>query len=68
MLGLILHFHQRAQRIIKRGAPIAVIHNLPVVDALIRMKNQIKNDEMQKLDELYQSIDGQMSQLEMEYK
>jgi V/A-type H+-transporting ATPase subunit A len=68
MLGLILHFHQRAQRIIKRGAPIMVIHNLPVVDALIRMKNQVKNDEMQKLDELYQAIDGQMSQLETEYK
>ncbi len=31
MLDLILHFHQTAQRIVKRGAPISAIHNLPVV-------------------------------------
>ena len=36
MLNLILHFHQRAQEVIKLGVPIAPIHELPIVDTLIR--------------------------------
>ena len=68
MLDLILHFHNRAQRIIKRGAPISVIHNMAVVDNLIRMKSQVKNEELDKLDVIAKAIDDQMSQLETEYK
>ncbi len=68
MLELILHFHERALRIVKRGAPIAVIHGLPVVDTLIRMKSLVPNDELVKLDEIAKTIDDQMSGLETEYK
>ena len=68
MLNLILYFHHRASKIIKRGATIAVIHKLPVVDTLIRMKMQYTNDELTKLDEIVKMIDAQMDQLEMEYK
>ena len=45
MLFLFLHFHELAQKIIKHGAPISVIHNLPVVGTLIRMKELVSNDE-----------------------
>jgi V/A-type H+-transporting ATPase subunit A len=68
MLDLIMHFHIRVQRIIKRGAPIMVIHNLPVVITLIRMKTQIANDKLTKFDEIQKEIDEQMDQLEAEYK
>ena len=68
MLDLILHFHQRAHRIVKLGAPIAVIHGMKVVDNLIRMKSQVKNDELEKLDVIAKAIDDQMDQLETEYK
>jgi len=68
MLALILHFHLRAQRVIKRSAPIVVIHDLPVVNTLIRMKTLIANDQLDKLDEVRKEIDEQMDQLEMEYK
>ena len=67
MLNLILHFHSRAQRIIKRGAPIAVIHRMAVVDSLIRMKSQVKNDDLADLDIIAKAIDEQMDQLETEY-
>ena len=46
MLDLFLHFHHLATAIIKHGATISVIHNLPVVDTLIRMKAQVTNDEI----------------------
>ncbi len=68
MLDLILHFHHRAQGIVKHGATIAVIHKLPVVDTLIRMKTQYKNDQIDQLDGIQKIIDEQMGQLEAEYK
>jgi V/A-type H+-transporting ATPase subunit A len=67
MLALILHFHQRAQLIIKRGAPITVIHNLPVVITLIRMKTVVPNDQLDKLDDIRKELDQEMDKLEQEY-
>ena len=68
MLGLILYFHDRAHQIIKLGAPISVIHSLPVVDTLIRMKTQIPNDNLEMINDVHKAIDTQMSKLEADYK
>ena len=68
MLGLILHFHERALRIVKHGAPISVIHNLPIVDTLIRMKTLVPNEEFEKMDDIQKQIDEQMSRLDSEYR
>ena len=68
MLDLILHFHERALRVVKRRAPISVIHNLPIVDTLIRMKSNVANDELSKLEDIQKTIDEQMSQLDAEYR
>lgn len=67
MLGLILNFHRRAQRIIKQGALISMIHDLPVVNTLIRMKTLVENDQLEKFDEIQKEIDQQMEKLEAEY-
>jgi V/A-type H+-transporting ATPase subunit A len=68
MLELILYFHERALKIVKRGAPIGAIHQLPAVDTLIRMKNLVPNEELGKLDEIRAAVDDQMAKLEAEYK
>jgi V/A-type H+-transporting ATPase subunit A len=68
MLGLILYFNERAHAIIKAGAPISVIHNLPVVDTIIRMKTQVPNDKLGMFDDIHKAIDEQMTQLEADYK
>jgi V/A-type H+-transporting ATPase subunit A len=68
LLSLILHFHQRAQPIIKAGALIAVIHDLPVVNTLIRLKALVTNDDLSGLDKIHGEIDKQMDQLETEYQ
>ncbi len=67
MLNLILHFHHQAQRIIKHGAPIGVIHELPVVNTLIRMKTVVTNDDLSKFDDIEKDIDEQIKKLEMDY-
>jgi V/A-type H+-transporting ATPase subunit A len=68
MLELILHFHERGLRIVKHGAPISVIHELPVVDTLIRMKTTIPNDQLGKLEDVQKAIDDQMNKLDTEYR
>ena len=68
MLELVLYFHERGMNIIKRGAPISVIHDLPVVDMIIRMKSNVPNDDLGKLEDIQKAIDEQMSQLDAEYR
>jgi V/A-type H+-transporting ATPase subunit A len=68
MLELVLYFHERGMNIIKRGAPISMIHDLPVVDMLIRMKSNVPNEELNKFDDIQKAIDEQMSQLDAEYR
>jgi V/A-type H+-transporting ATPase subunit A len=68
MLNLFLHFHEVAHQVIKRGAPISLIHNLPVVDNLIRMKTEVANDQLEKFDTIWQAVDQQMAELEKEYQ
>ena len=68
MLELVLYFHERGMNIIKRGAPISLIHDLPVVDMLIRMKSNVPNEELNKFDDIQKAIDEQMSQLDAEYR
>ncbi|HET6845780.1 MAG TPA: V-type ATP synthase subunit A [Anaerolineales bacterium] len=68
MLDLILYFHSRALTVVKRGAPIASIHQLAVVDTLIRMKNLVANDQLEKMDEIRADVDTQLTQLEGDYR
>jgi V/A-type H+-transporting ATPase subunit A len=68
MLDLILHFHQRAQRIIRSGALIVAIQELPAVNRLIRMKTLVANDQLGELDDIRKELDDQMDQLEQKYK
>jgi V/A-type H+-transporting ATPase subunit A len=68
MLDLILRFHSRALQIVKHGAPISIIHELPIVDTLIRMKTTVPNEELGKLGEIEKAIDEQMSRLDSEYR
>jgi V/A-type H+-transporting ATPase subunit A len=68
MLELVLYFHERGMAIVKRGAPINLIHDLPVVDTIIRAKSTITNEELTKFDDVQKQIDDQMGQLDAEYR
>jgi len=68
MLDLILYFHSRAQKVINKGAPIVVIHDLPAMNSLIRMKSVIPNEDTAAFDAQRQQIDEQMNKLEEEYR
>ena len=68
LLELVLYFHERGMAIVKKGAPINLIHDLPVVDTIIRAKATVTNEEMHKFDDIQKQIDQQMGQLDAEYR
>ncbi|GJQ52223.1 MAG: ATP synthase subunit A [Anaerolineaceae bacterium] len=68
LLEMVLYFHERGMAVVRRGAPINLIHDLPVVDTIIRAKSSVTNEEIHKLDDIQKAIDEQMSQLDAEYR
>jgi V/A-type H+-transporting ATPase subunit A len=68
MLNLIMHFHRRARSVIKHGVTSTTIHELPVVNTLVRMKSQVPNEQLDRLDLIKKEIDEQMDRLESENK
>jgi len=66
MLEIILHFHERGARIIKEGCPIVLLHELAVVNTLMRMKSVVANDDLDEFDRIRDTLDQQMDELEAE--
>jgi len=62
------YFHDRGMAIVKRGAPINLIHDLPVVDRIIRAKSTVTNEALEGFDVIQKEIDEQMGQLDAEYR
>ncbi len=67
MLQIILQFHHRATRIIAKGCPIVIIHDLPIVSRIVRLKENVGNDQVKKFDEILQALNEQMDQVEKDY-
>jgi V/A-type H+-transporting ATPase subunit A len=68
LLKAILHFVARAGEIIKRGAPIHRIREMPARERIVRAKDQIPNDKPELLDELMAAIDREMDALYAEFQ
>ena len=67
LLRTILLFHTRAARIIAKGCPISVLHELPIVTTLVRMKTSIANEALDKIAAVHSDLDAQMKPLEERY-
>jgi V/A-type H+-transporting ATPase subunit A len=67
MLQVILHFHDRATRVIAKGCPIVVVHDIPVVNRLVRMKTSVPNDQVELIDDIWKALDEQIGELERTY-
>ncbi|MBC8448558.1 MAG: V-type ATP synthase subunit A [Chloroflexi bacterium] len=67
MLELILYFHERASTLIKRGCPMVLIQELPMITTLKRVKYTVRNDELEELEQVRKDIDQQVERLERDY-
>jgi V/A-type H+-transporting ATPase subunit A len=64
MLQIILDFYELGVENIKKGANIHQIKQLPVVAEINRIKFNIPNDRIDKIDELRDELKKQMNQIE----
>jgi V/A-type H+-transporting ATPase subunit A len=68
MLDLILHFHERAGMLIRRGCPVVLVQELPIMATLIRVKSTVRNDALDSLAQVRADMDQQMDELEKDYR
>ena len=68
ILELIMTFYKRALGCIKAGAPLTQVASLPVCDEIVRIKMVYKNEEMDKINEIKNHLDVQLSEVERLYR
>lgn len=64
MLKIIVSFHELSERIVNRGVPVFKITQLPILEEILRMKTSIPNNKLNLMDELYERMRQQFSELE----
>ncbi|MDY3722214.1 MAG: V-type ATP synthase subunit A [Treponema sp.] len=64
ILDLIMNFYHRALIIVKNGAPLSKVINLPVCDEIVRIKMVYKNEEVEKINIVDEHLNAQLGELE----
>ncbi len=64
MLQLILDYYELGLENIKRGANIHQLKKLKVVSQINRIKFTVSNDEIDKIDEIWDDLRHSMKQIE----
>lgn len=68
ILQLIMDFYKRSTKIIKLGAPLLKINNLPVKEEIMRVKTSVPNDQITRISEIEHRMNDQLDQLERQYR
>jgi V/A-type H+-transporting ATPase subunit A len=64
MMRMLVHFQERASRILEAGGTLAAIREMPCLERIVRVKNTIANDSMDEFDNLMDRIDKEFDELE----
>jgi len=54
--------------VVKLGAIIRVVQELPIITTLVRMKNSVTNDAVDRFDQIRTQLDQQFDALELQYR
>lgn len=68
ILQLIIQYYKRAYSIIKQGAPLMKVTNLPVREEIVRIKTSIANDNLTQISVVESHLEEQISSLEKIYR
>lgn len=63
MMSVILHLYDRAREVVARQVPISKLLATGLFDKLVKMKYDVPNDDLSKLDEYSKEIDTVMDGL-----
>lgn len=68
MMQTILLLYKNASKLIAKGIPISAINELGYFEEYAKLKYNIKNDELQKFDEIDEKFKSGLKKLEEEYR
>ncbi len=68
LLKIILYLYDQAKPLIKENVPISQLKNNELFNRLLRLKNTVSNDEIDKIKEFQQEIDDFYQQLADSYQ
>ena len=68
MMQTIILIYERAIKLISKGIPISEIKKTGLLDEYKELKNNVKNDELEKMDDFNLKIKNTLKKLEEEYK
>lgn len=63
MMKVILYFYDAAMKKVKDGVPVSQIAKTGLEDAIVKIKYNVPNNELQKLDEYYLMIDEKLAEV-----
>ena len=68
MMDIIILIYERALKLIKKGIPISEIKKTNILQEYNELKNNVKNDEIYKIDDFEIKVKNTLKKLEEEYK
>jgi len=68
MLRLIVLFHRLASRAIQRGTTLVAVRGMKIYGELMRIRQTVKNEELEKLDHMAAELKRSMEELEARYE
>ncbi len=68
ILEAIMTFHRLGRECVSAGAPIRKITSIPSYANLARLKQEVKNTELDKIDAFVKTLSSELRQLQEEYK
>lgn len=64
MLKIIVDFHSFAERTVSKGAPVFKVTEIPVLKEIMRMKTAVPNDNVDRLDDIWERMQTHFKELE----
>lgn len=68
MMEIILYLHEKSKELVERGIPMSQVRQTGIYEDLIKMKYNIKNDQLGDFDKLYKKIDRVVDEVKESYK
>jgi len=67
LMRLMVEFHERAERVIGKGAPLVRIRELPCINEIVRARSTVPNERPGELAAIEERMRAQLGELERSY-
>ncbi len=64
MMKIILYFNDAAMELVKKNIPVSLIAQTGILDTIVKMKYNIPNNQLEKMEEYYPLIDEKLASIQ----